>query len=153
MINSLFANHLVNSDPACVIFKSFDGRSIEVNKYFLFLYDAFYKSILEDNMEESLVFIFEGATFDELILYRDQIHQKHLQCVDHSHSQISEGGQTIKEYTENKTDTEPSEYTEFKTDNGLCVPSSDSTNDKKLSITHTVTTGCSISLRIWVGST
>ena len=109
----VFSSHLVNSDSACVTFRSYDGRSIKINKYFLFLYDAFYKSILEDNMEESLVFIFEGATFDELILYRDQVHQKHLQCVDHSQSQISEGRQTITEY---KTDTEPE-------------PNSDSTYD------------------------
>ena len=91
-MESSLPTRLVNPDPACVAFKSCDGRSIEINKYFLYLYDAFYRSILEDNMEDSLglVFIIEGATFDELILLKDQIHQKHLQCVDQSKNQISD---------------------------------------------------------------
>ena len=55
-------------------------------------------------MEESLIFIFEGATYDELILFREQIYQKHLQCVDHSLNQIPVEKQKITEY---KTDTEP----------------------------------------------
>ena len=86
-MNTSFSTPLVNSDLACVTFKSCDGRSIEINKYFLYLYDAFYRNILEENMEERLVFIFEGAKYDELILFRDQIYQKHLQCVDHSQNQ------------------------------------------------------------------
>ena len=78
---------IFDSDSACVKFKTCDdGRSIQVNRYFLFLYDAFYKSILKENMENSLVFIFEGATFDELNLLKEQIYQKHLQCGDHSES-------------------------------------------------------------------
>ena len=75
---------MLRSDQACVTFRSCDGRSIEINKYFLFLYDAFYRNILDANMEESLVFIFEGVSFDELIVMKDKILQKHLQCVDHS---------------------------------------------------------------------
>ena len=35
-------------------------------------------------MDEGLVFIFEGATLDDLTLLREQIYQKHLQCSDHS---------------------------------------------------------------------
>ena len=125
-MNSLFFNHLVNSDPACVTFKSCDGRSIEINKYFLYLYNTFYRSILEENMEESLIFIFEGATYDELILSRDQIHQKHLQCTDHSQSQISEETQKI---SETKADTEPSSDSTFE-DPELSKPSSDSTSEE-----------------------
>ena len=75
---------MLRSDQACVTFRSCDGRSIEINKYFLFLYDAFYRNILDANMEESLVFIFEGVSFDELTVMKDKILQKHLQCVDHS---------------------------------------------------------------------
>ena len=75
---------LVHPDPTCVRFKSCEGKSIEINKYFLFLYDAFYRSILDDRMEESLVFIFDGASFDELIVLRENILQKHLQCIDHA---------------------------------------------------------------------
>ena len=75
---------LVYANPTCVTFKSCEGKSIEINKYFLFLYDAFYRSTLDENLEESLVFIFEGASFDDLIVLRDKILQKHLQCIDHT---------------------------------------------------------------------
>ena len=94
----------VCSDPASVTFKSCEGKSIEVNKYFLFLYDAFYRSILNENIEESLVFIFEGASFDEIIVLRDQILQKHLQCIDHT--QISNQKMNIED---SKTHSDPSQ--------------------------------------------
>ena len=75
-------------DPSCVTFKACDKKSIQVNKYFLFLYNAFYRSILDECMNEGIVFIFEGSTLDELILLKEQIYQKHLQCGDHN--QLSE---------------------------------------------------------------
>ena len=75
---------LNNDDQSCVTFKSCEGNSIQVNKYFLFLYDDFYRRILDENNDASIVFIFEGATLDELNLLREQIYQKHLQCGHHS---------------------------------------------------------------------
>ena len=57
---------------------------IQVNKYFLFLYNEFYRSILDECMDEGIVFIFDQATLDDLTLLREQIYQKHLQCSDHS---------------------------------------------------------------------
>ena len=89
---------LNNDDQSCVTFKSCEGNSIQVNKYFLFLYDDFYRRILDENNDASLVFIFEGATFDEIIILREQIYQKHLQC---GHSQLLEDHQII----ENNKDT------------------------------------------------
>ena len=83
MLKHWFSDAEMNvSDPASVIFKTSEGESIHINKYFLFLYDAFYRSILDTIIEGNLVFIFEGATLNELILLREQIHQKHLQCGD-----------------------------------------------------------------------
>ena len=67
-------------DPACITFQTCEGKSIQVNKYFLFLYDDFFRSILDENMEDSLVFIFAEASIDELVLLKEQIYQKHLQC-------------------------------------------------------------------------
>lgn len=96
---------IFDSDPACVKFKTCeDGRSIQVNRYFLFLYDAFYKSILEENMENSLVFIFVEATFDELNLLKKQIYQKHFQCVDHSESQKDDQENKSNEDNEDTSD-------------------------------------------------
>ena len=71
-------------DPSCVTFKACDKKSIQVNKYFLFLYNEFYRSILDECMDEGIVFIFDQATLDDLTLLREQIYQKHLQCSDHS---------------------------------------------------------------------
>ena len=86
----MMMNHIITEvsskicDPSCVTFKACDKKSIQVNKYFLFLYNEFYRSILDECMDEGLVFIFEGATLDDLTLLREQIYQKHLQCSDHS---------------------------------------------------------------------
>ena len=76
------------SNPACVTFRTWDGRSIQVNKYFLLLFNDFYRSILDECMDEDKVFIFDGATLDDLTLLKKQIYQKHLHCGDHS--QLSE---------------------------------------------------------------
>ena len=73
---------LRSPDAACVTFRSCEGKSVLINKYFLFLFNPFYRSILEELIEESLVFIFEGVSFEELILLEKQIHQKHLLCSD-----------------------------------------------------------------------
>ena len=73
-----------SSDTAFVTLKSCEGKSVQINKYFLYLFNSFYRSILEENLEVSHLFIFEGVTFDELILLQKQILQKHLQCLDHS---------------------------------------------------------------------
>ena len=94
------------SDPASVTFKSCEGKSIEINKYFLFLYDAFYRSILNENIEESLVFIFDGASYEELIVLRDKILQKHLQCVDHTKISVSNQKMEIEEF---QTHSDPSQ--------------------------------------------
>ena len=49
-----------------------------------------------ENMEfDSLVFIFEGVKFDELISLREKIFLKHFQCLDH-HDQISKQNLTSK---------------------------------------------------------
>ena len=79
------------SNPACVTFRTWDGRSIQVNKYFLFLYNEFYRNILNECMDEDIAFIFEGATLDDLTLLKEQIYQKHLHCG--AHSQLSEDHQ------------------------------------------------------------
>ena len=97
---------LVHPDPTCVTFKSCEGKSIEINKYFLFLYDAFYRSILDENIEEGLVFIFDGASYEELIVLRDNILQKHLQCIDHT--QISNQKMDIEDC---KITSDPSQHT------------------------------------------
>ena len=73
---------LTSSDSVCVTFKSCEGKSVLINKYFLFLFDPYYWSIQEELVEESPVFIFEGVSFEELILLEKQIHQKHLLCSD-----------------------------------------------------------------------
>ena len=73
---------LTSSDSVCVTFKSCEGKSVLINKYFLILFKPFYRSILEELIEESPVFIFEGLSFEELILLEKQIHQKHLLCSD-----------------------------------------------------------------------
>ena len=96
-------------DISCVTFKSCEGKSIQVNKYFLFLYNAFYRSILDECTDEGIVFIFEGATLDDLTLLKEQIYQKHLQCSDHS--QLSEDYQK-KESTEEIKDLISREYVE-----------------------------------------
>ena len=97
---------LVHPDPANVTFKSCEGKSIEVNKYFLFLYDAFYRSILNENIEENIVFIFEEASINELIVLRDKILQKHLQCVDHTKISVSNQKMEIEEF---QTHSDPSQ--------------------------------------------
>ena len=56
-----------------VIFTTNDGRIVEINKCFLFLYDEFYRNIIEENVDEDLVFVFDGYTFDELEILRDRI--------------------------------------------------------------------------------
>ena len=110
---------MINSDPASVTFKTSEGESIQINKYFLFLYDAFYQSVLNEIMVENIVFIFEGVTLNELILLREQIYRKHLQCGAHSHlakeNQLKESeadpnidGKT-QDTGENKDDLENSE--------------------------------------------
>ena len=71
---------LTSSDS--VTFKSCEGKSVLINKYFLFLFNPFYRSILEELIELSPVFIFEGVSFEELIFLEKQIHQKHLLCSD-----------------------------------------------------------------------
>ena len=75
---------LTSSDAACVTFKSCGGQSVLINKYFLYLFNSFYRGILEEFIEENPVFIFEGITFEELMLLEKQILQKHLQCSDQS---------------------------------------------------------------------
>ena len=95
--------HEAPSYPASVTFKSSEGKSIQINKYFLFLYDAFYRSILEECAGESATFIFEGATFDDLILLREKIYKKHLRCgdlIDKSTETVEEGKLQIKEMDE-----------------------------------------------------
>ena len=90
MLSPIQKHRLKSSDAASVTFKSSEGRSIHINKYFLFLFNSFYRSILEELIEESPVFIFEGVSYDELILLEKQILLKHLQCFDHSQSMISD---------------------------------------------------------------
>ena len=49
-----------------------------------------------ENLEfDSLVFIFEGVEFDELVSLREKIFLKHFQCLDH-HDQISKQNLTSK---------------------------------------------------------
>ena len=118
MLKHWFSDAEMNvSDPASVIFKTSEGESIHINKYFLFLYDAFYRSILDTIIEGNLIFIFEGATLDELILLREQIHQKHLQCGAHSprakdnqmKESVTDPNQDGKLKDKNKDDLETSE--------------------------------------------
>ena len=107
-------NHIITEvsskicDPSCVTFKACDKKSIQVNKYFLFLYNAFYRSILDECMNEGIVFIFEGSTLDDLTLLKEQIYQKHLQCGDHNQlsedHQKNESNETIKDLIKRESD-------------------------------------------------
>ena len=65
-----------------VIFTINDGRIVEINKCFLFLYDEFYRNIIEENVDKDLVFVFDGYTFDELEILRERIIFKHIKCKD-----------------------------------------------------------------------
>ena len=75
-------NSYLDADQACVTFNTFDGKGIKINKYFLLLYNTFYRNILSEFIEEGQVFIFESATLDDLSILKEQIYQKHLQCKD-----------------------------------------------------------------------
>ena len=65
-----------------VIFSTAEGESVEVNKYFLLLYDDFYRKIVWEGIEEQLVFIFDGYTLDELEQLRNTVVLKHFKCKD-----------------------------------------------------------------------
>ena len=94
----------ISDDTACVTFKTCEGRGIQVNKYFLYLYDAFYMSIIKEHLEKNLVFIFDEATLEELVILKEQIYQKHLQCGNHDElNQVSTNNQK-KESNEDTID-------------------------------------------------
>ena len=65
-----------------VIFSTAKGENVEVNKYFLLLYDDFYRQIVWEGIEEQLVFIFDGYTLDELEQLRNIVVLKHFKCKD-----------------------------------------------------------------------
>ena len=62
------------------IFATSDGKSIRINKYFLFLYNEFYRQLLHSHMNEELVFIFEGIKEEDLITLSKDIENRHLNC-------------------------------------------------------------------------
>ena len=65
-----------------VIFSTAEGENVEVNKYFLLLYDDFYRQIIWEGIEEQLVFIFDGYTLEELEQLRNTVGLKHFSCKD-----------------------------------------------------------------------
>ena len=95
--------HRENYGNNQVSFRTSEGEGIEVNKYFLFLYDEFYRNIIEEKIEEQLVFIFDGYSFEELKQLRKTVVLKHFKCRDTC--QNSNNDQASKEKVSQHDDT------------------------------------------------
>ena len=69
-------------DPTFVIFYTSDGRSLQVNKYFLQIYNVFYNDIIKshDDGMHQLSFIHEGILFNDLEQLKIDIRTKHENC-------------------------------------------------------------------------
>ena len=69
-------------DPTFVIFSTSDGQSLQVNKYFLQIYNVFYNDIIKshDDGMHQLSFIHEGILFNDLEQLTLDIHTKHENC-------------------------------------------------------------------------
>lgn len=69
-------------DPTFAIFSTSDGRSLQVNKYFLQIYNVFYNDIIKshDDGMHQLSFIHEGILFNDLEQLTLDIHTKHDNC-------------------------------------------------------------------------
>ena len=92
-----------------VIFSTAEGESIEVNKYFLLLYDDFYRTIIWEGIEEQLVFIFDGYTLEELEHLRNITVLKHFKCKDLCQTSKSEndaGAGTVNIYSNDRATEE-----------------------------------------------
>ena len=67
-----------------VSFSTAEGKGVEVNKYFLLLYNDFFGKIVLEGIEEQLVFIFDGYTIEELEQLRNTVVLKHFKCEEPS---------------------------------------------------------------------
>ena len=76
----------VESNSSVLFFSTIDGEFVKVNRYFLFLFDGFFRELLlklPENTLDDLVITFEGHTLDELTTLKNRITSKHFECKEH----------------------------------------------------------------------
>ena len=91
-------------DPTFVIFSTFDGQRLEVNRYFLQIFNGFYKDILKDynDILEPLIFFHEEMSFNDLKKLALEINTRHDSCVE----QMDMNEEVKEKVEENKTKNE-----------------------------------------------
>ena len=88
---------------------SSEGKSVNVNKYFLFIYNDFYRSLFTELKFDDVTIIFDNWSFNDLLSFQRMVTDKHFKCTQTVENQ--------EEQNTNKTDIETkkerSEYIEY----------------------------------------
>ena len=100
-------------DPTFVIFSTFDGQSLEVNRYFLQIFNGFYRDILKahNDVLEPLIFFHEEMSFGDLKKLVFDINTRHDSCEEridfmHQGEQRAMNEEFKKKTGENRTKKE-----------------------------------------------
>ena len=77
---------------------SSDGKSLNVNKYFLLIYDDFYKSLMTEMSSYDVTIIFDDLSFHDLLVLQTNIHEKHFKCqtTDEDHKEHTDNNESKK---------------------------------------------------------
>ena len=57
-----------------------DGQSVTVNKYFLLIYDDFFKSLMTEMSSDDVTIFFDDISFQDLLVFQTNVHEKHFKC-------------------------------------------------------------------------
>ena len=88
---------------------SSEGKSVNVNKYFLFIYNEFYKNLLTELKSNDVTIIFDDWSFNDLLMFQRVVTEKHFKCI----STLENHEEQNTNKTDIETKKERSEYIEY----------------------------------------